>query len=752
VFQTTQDKRSLRSALLLGAASAAVVGLSVPATAQETTETVVVTGSRIPQTGLYSSSPVTAVGQQEMKFEGTTNVENLINNLPQAFADFGDTSSNGATGTATVNLRDLGSARTLVLIDGRRLMPGDVAFPVPDLNQIPAGLVDHIEVLTGGASAVYGSDAEAGVVNFIMRKDFEGVEFDGQYSVNNAGNDNSDFDKFNAATHFPSAPQGWWGGETDDATIIVGANSPNGKGNVTAYLGFRNTDAVLESKRNFSACSISVTRTDTHACAGSSNYNRWISIDDYFGGTTYDLFQHGTGAPGSGTFVPYAGAPDQKFNYGPLNYLQRPDTRYTGGFFGHYEVAPALDIYSQFMFTDDHSVAQIAQGGAFLGTYFNINCDNPLMTAQERHALCSSNPQAGLGINPDCVVVDSTGNCNLTPGFANITVGRRDLEGGFRTTDLRHTAYRAVIGAKGDLGSGWSYDLYALYGTTLTENFQGGNWSTQRTINALNVDPATGQCFVAETGVDNSCVPLDIFNGFGSISPAALNYINANGFITGYTEEQVVSGSLSGDLGQYGIKSPWAKDAVGIALGGEYRAEYIQQTSAANFRSAICSATVARRYPCRARASTWKKGSEKSAFRWSRACHGSKTCRSTAAIATPPTTSPVASVPISTARSGSRSTISAFASAISVPFARRTCWNCLHRTTSSCSAVRTRARPRPMRPSSTIAKAQAASVMRRCRMWAPEFLPARRRSVTSRLAATPTWFRKGRTPARLVSS
>src|SRR5581483_1915554 len=146
-----------RSALLLGAASAAVVGLSVPAAAQDqTVETVVVTGSRIPQTGLYSSSPVTAVGQQEMKFEGTTNVENLLNNLPEAFADFGQNESNGATGTATVNLRNLGCARTLVLVDGKRLMPGDNAVPCADLNQIPAALIDHIDVVTGGASAVYG--------------------------------------------------------------------------------------------------------------------------------------------------------------------------------------------------------------------------------------------------------------------------------------------------------------------------------------------------------------------------------------------------------------------------------------------------------------------------------------------------------------------------------------------------------------------------------------------------------------------
>ena len=184
--------RSLRTSLLLGAASVAALA-SGSAMAQDQVETVVVTGSRIPQTGLYSSSPVTAVGQQEMKFQGTTSVDSLINSLPAAFADFGATSSafSGALGTASVDLRGLGSVRTLVLIDGRRLMPGDPIIPVPDINQIPAALVDHVEVLTGGASAVYGSDALAGVVNFVMRKDFQGVELDGQYSINEHSNDNS---------------------------------------------------------------------------------------------------------------------------------------------------------------------------------------------------------------------------------------------------------------------------------------------------------------------------------------------------------------------------------------------------------------------------------------------------------------------------------------------------------------------------------------------------------------------------------
>ncbi len=133
-----------------------------------------------------SISPVTAVGAEQIKIEGITRVEDLINNLPQAFADFGGNLSNGATGAATVNLRNLGSQRTLVLVNGRRLMPGDPTqngAASPDLNQIPAALIERVEVLTGGASAVYGADAVAGVVNFIMNDNFEGVRVDAQYGM-----------------------------------------------------------------------------------------------------------------------------------------------------------------------------------------------------------------------------------------------------------------------------------------------------------------------------------------------------------------------------------------------------------------------------------------------------------------------------------------------------------------------------------------------------------------------------------------
>ncbi len=565
---------NFRALLMLGTASAAAIGFSAQALAQDqsATETVVVTGSRIPQQGLYAPSPVTAVGQQEMKFEGTTGVETLLNNLPSVFADQSSGESNGSTGTAEVNLRGLGANRTLVLVNGTRLAPGDptnnTGTPggqngAADLNQIPAALVDHVEVLTGGASAVYGSDAMAGVVNFVMRKDFDGIEIDGQYGIAQADNSNSSYRGIVGAAGDKLAKEGIWDGQSTTGTLIVGANTANGKGNVTAYIGYENTAAVLAQDRDFSACSFGTNGPSTaHVCGGSSNFSRVTSLD-----TGKTFFEQGTGAVGSGTFVPFVGGTNQLFNFGATNYLQRPDTRYTGGFFAHYDVNKELDLYASFMFTADDTVAQVAPRGLFLGvgaqgavgfalgSFYLVNCTNPLLTAQEAALLC---PGGGAG--------------NQVPGQASIEVGRRAVEGGPQDREQRHDAYRMQIGARGDLGDGWTYDAYAQYSQALYERTDQGFFSIRNIQNALQVTGTAANPVCISGG---ACVPLDIFDGIGSITPAMLGYVKVPGTQQGYTEEQIVSGSLTGDLGRYGIQSPWAKSPVAISIGSEYRAEYV---------------------------------------------------------------------------------------------------------------------------------------------------------------------------------
>ncbi|HEV7386417.1 MAG TPA: TonB-dependent receptor plug domain-containing protein, partial [Phenylobacterium sp.] len=182
-------ERLLASSMICGAAFlglSATSAYAADAASGEVSE-IVVTGTRIPTPNLTSVAPVTSVTSADIKAQGVTRVEDLINSLPQSFAAQGSNVSNGSNGTATVNLRGLGSARTLVLIDGRRLQAGNPTSAITpvaaDLNFIPTALVERVDVLTGGASAVYGADAVGGVVNFIMNHNFEGVRIDAQYSI-----------------------------------------------------------------------------------------------------------------------------------------------------------------------------------------------------------------------------------------------------------------------------------------------------------------------------------------------------------------------------------------------------------------------------------------------------------------------------------------------------------------------------------------------------------------------------------------
>ena len=580
--QPTVRARLMASSMITGAAVAALSAggayaqaASQPAAAPAATQVqeFVVTGSRIPTPNLTSVSPITTVNAQSIKLQGTTNVEDLINNLPQAFADFGQFESNGSTGTATVDLRGLGNTRTLVLIDGKRLQPGDPTVPVADLNFIPPALIDRVEVLTGGASAVYGSDAVAGVVNFIMKKNFEGIQIDAETSIAEHGNSNQQVrnaSNFGANSfglppvNFPSGAV--WTGQRHTVTITGGANSPDDKGNVEFYLGYTSIDPVLEAKYDWSTCGLSTNNTNTtqQYCGGSSTdaTGRLHPSSGPNAGHDYDILLPPT-VDANGNPKLQALSFGQYYNFAPLNYIQRPDTRYTAGEFSHYQISKAVDLYSNFMFMDDHTVAQIAGSGSFYGdNNFVIPCNDPLFVgaqgAAEQATLC------GPGV---------------TTGNATAFIGRRDVEGGGRTSDLEHMDYRVVFGSKGDIGQGWTYDISGQYGRSVLTDIEGGYFLQSHLKNALNVvtNPANGQpiCQSVLDGTDKACVPYNIWAS-GGVTPAAINYLSGTAISSGATTEQVVTGSISGDLGQYGLKSPYATDGIGISVGAEYRREFLQ--------------------------------------------------------------------------------------------------------------------------------------------------------------------------------
>ena len=541
----------------------ALAGAAQAADAASTdVQAVVVTGSRIPQPNLQSVSPVSVVSNADIQAQGATRVEDIINTLPQAFASQGSTISNGASGTATINLRGLGSSRTLVLIDGRRLVPGDPGTSAADINFIPSTLVDRVDVLTGGASAVYGADAVAGVVNFVMIKNFQGVKIDANYDSYQHDNGNAAGQAANKAHGYPLPSNSVSDGRGYEVSAIIGANAPDGKGNVTAYATYRQINPVMEGNRDYSACTLSDSSGTGLYCSGSST--SFPGRFRYISTTTGKLTSMTLGP--NGTFTPYNSAVNA-YNFGPINYFQRPDERHTFGAFADYQIDPKADVYSQIMFADDDSTAQIAAGGIFLGGGPNttvgggylVNCNNPLIPAAMIAQMCT----------PAQIAAANGGNYANGVGSVPVNIGRRDVEGGPRANEIRHTEYRVMLGMKGDLDKVWSYDGYLLYGTSMLQTSTTGYFLNSRIANALDVITVGGKTVCISGG---SCVPYNPWTA-GGVTQASLNYLEAASFAKGNATERVASFSTSGKLGEYGIKSPYANDGVGVALGAEYREE-----------------------------------------------------------------------------------------------------------------------------------------------------------------------------------
>ncbi|WBO22390.1 TonB-dependent receptor domain-containing protein [Sphingomonas abietis] len=562
------------------AASSTISSAPAAAAAPTSGGEIVVTGSRISNPNLTSMTPVTAVSSAEIKSQGNVRIEDMLNSLPQVFASEGSTDANGASGIATVDLRDLGTSRTLVLINGRRLGAGDPTDIASDLNFIPGSLIKRIDVLTGGASATYGSDALAGVVNFVLNTDFEGFQLDAQNSFYNHDNNynNADYNGDLAARGF-TPPKGMTtDGSIKTVTATFGAGMDDGRGHVTGYASWRKVNAITQGDRDYSYCGFSAETSGGspyHTCGGSSTsaYGRFRRTVQTGTTITGAPIYSPTGAsftanPAATSTVPggfgtYSSARDG-YNFNPVNYFQRPDTRVTAGLFANYDVSDAFKPYMEFMFMDDHTEAQIAASGAFYGTDFLVNCDNPLLTSGQASQLCGSN--AG------------------TSTLQSLYIGRRNVEGGGRVDDLRHTDYRAVLGAKGEIAKGITYDVYGQYWKSLLSEEYKNDFSRVRLNRALDVVNVNGvaTCQSVVNNTDPNCVPYNIFST-GGVTQAALNYLQTPGFQSGSNTEYVASGTISVDFGQYGLQSPWANSGVQAVFGGEYRKESIALNRDAEF-------------------------------------------------------------------------------------------------------------------------------------------------------------------------
>jgi iron complex outermembrane receptor protein len=511
--------------------------MAFPTLAQDELGEIVITGSRIQRANLVEASPVASVTAQELGFTGATRIEDAVAQLPQISMDQDSGQSIESLGIATVQLRGLGPSRTLTLFDGKRLpiaSPSDTESAA-DLNFIPMALVERVEVLTGGASSTYGSDAVAGVINFIPIKDFEGVRIDYQASGYRHDNDGNAVADASSAVGFDVASGTSSDGDIVDATLIVGGNLNDGRGNITAYATYRQIDAITMSERDYAACSFDAI---DGSCGGSATSAP---------GTFYfanDNFNQGYHVEGD-QFV----AGTVLYNFAPPSYYQRPDERVTLGALGHYRLGENAEVYTQLMFMDNRTVAQFAPAGMFFDSGVTIPCSNPLLSAQQF----------------------ATMGCTSADDVIPVYLGRRNVEGGPRAGDIRHTTYRGVLGLNGDINNAWRYDMSAQYAEVDMRQVNRNYTDTNLMQNQLNVDPS-GQCTSVIDGSDPNCVPWNIFQT-GGVTPAATDYFSQTYFVNGQTDQRVVTGYVQGSLGEYGLKMPTAESGIDVVFGAEWREE-----------------------------------------------------------------------------------------------------------------------------------------------------------------------------------
>ena len=502
-------------------------------------EEVVVTGTRLNDPNLSSVSGVVAVDASDVAERGVVAIEELLADLPQISLGQNITDSNGANGSSTISLRGIGSDRTMTLVNGKRMAPGTInGGSAANINNIPVALVKEVQIVTGGASSVYGSDAIGGVVNFILDDNFEGFKASYTHSFYNHKNEDSDMRAFVEAAGYPQAPGTVNEGDNKVWAVMFGA-SLGDNGNMVAYIQKRERDGILQSKYDVSACALwdgGPQAADPYGCGGSGT-TPWGRFATFGGSPNDNDFNYSVKA-GTNEFEDYPGP----FNYGPFNYFQRPTETLSTGFFADYEIKDGMNFYASANIMDDRTVSQIAPSGAFFITD-EISCANPLMSAQQFKLICTDQ---GLTVD------------DMSPTF----LGRRNLEGGGRQQDIRHNSYRYVLGVEGELDGGWTYDVSYSNSETAVASTYMNDLSITRIKRALDVvADADGNpvCRSVVNGTDTGCLPWNVFVNNGNqivadeadgVTQAVLDYLIVDLYARGEVYEEiwqaVVSGTVQG--------------------------------------------------------------------------------------------------------------------------------------------------------------------------------------------------------------
>jgi outer membrane receptor protein involved in Fe transport len=488
---------------------------------------IVVTGSRIARRDLETAAPIAVVGQEEFKLSGTVNVEQVINTLPQVIPGSTAFSNNPGGGVSTLNLRGLGENRTLVLVNGRRWMFYD-ASQITDLNTIPAFLLEGVDVVTGGASAVYGSDALAGVVNFRLRTDLSGVEAGGQYGLTERGD-----------------------GRRYEGYVAVGTALADNRGHATVYAEYYRREAIFQGARSYSQEAQGDNATGTGLIPGGSSTTPNGRLTSTYSAATCPA---GNIFCGGGAYFTAPGVSRPRvatdlYNFAPANYLQVPQERYLLGGYADYDMGGGNTAYVEATFVNNRVANELA-ATPVTGTFqVNINAVSPFLSAANIAALRQLD---AVAVGANTVVGD---------GIVPLSVQRRVLETGGRNSLDERNAFRMLVGVKGPITETFNYDAYYSYARTRNANIQAGNISRS----------------AFQAGLNGSADAINIF-GPGTLTPAMVDQISILAQNGDISVLQVANASVSGGLFNLGLGG----GDISIAAGGEYRklsSEFIPDTA-----------------------------------------------------------------------------------------------------------------------------------------------------------------------------
>ena len=494
-------------------------------------ETVVVTGSRIAYSPTDGPQPLTVVTRDDIEASGLLSIGDLIQRLPVQGSGVNRTYNNGGDGSIRVELRALGSARTLVLVNGKRwVASGEGANSSIDLNTIPMAAIERIEVLKDGASAVYGSDAIAGVVNIILRKNVEGIEFSHQTGgfAESGGGDEQTYSVLGGVT-------------TDRARLTIGAS-------LTAIDALSNADRQQTAKRPDNGGS-SGTPQGSFSYEGVVGDSRSFTLREGEAGTDPSHFREWM-------------SPDDRFNYNPDNYIQTPNERRNIFLNGSYALTENISFLFDALYQNRLSDQLLAPTPLFWGFSADEGIDATNIHNPFGITFCGFSGTNNLGA--DC--------SELSEDVAIGWFGRRMVEAGGRNYLQDIETFRGGFGFEGGLGDRWNWEVYWSWAQ---------NKALSTTEGLLNTD-AIRKALGPASGCTGDCVPLNVFggqgtdanyegdgrwSGSGSITEAMLNYISFEAHDNGGNDMKNLNAQITGTV--FDLPA----GPVGAAFGYEYREE-----------------------------------------------------------------------------------------------------------------------------------------------------------------------------------